>query len=204
MIYTIVYIVRTLAGWDGHPMDSPAGSQGYEKRIEALQIAVLPKGATIPGTTDNSYKTTGKKVEYRTYVEKQGWKKYSADGEQSGTIGQARAVQGLAVRVNDTQYSGNIVYDTYMQSYGWMGEKANNTAAGILNGGKRMEAIKLHLTGELAEKYDIYYRVHTQTFGCLTGRKTENHPEQKIMQNESRRFRLKWFQREILLREQHL
>ena len=86
-----------------------------------MKIAVLPKGATIPGTTDNSYKTTGKKVEYRTYVEKQGWKKYSADGEQSGTIGQARAVQGLAVRVNDTQYSGNIVYDTYMQSYGWMG-----------------------------------------------------------------------------------
>ena len=37
---------------------------------------------------------------------------------------------------NDIQYSGNIVYDTYMQSYGWMGEKANNTAAGILNGGK--------------------------------------------------------------------
>ena len=77
-----------------------------------------------------------------------------------------RAVQ-LVRQVNDTQYSGNIVYDTYMQSYGWMGEKANNTAAGILNGGKRMEAIKLHLTGELAEKYDIYYRVHTQTFGWL-------------------------------------
>lgn len=92
-----------------------------------------------------------------------------------------------------------------MQSYGWMGEKANNTAAGILNGGKRMEAIKLHLTGELAEKYDIYYRVHTQTFGWLDwAEKRENHPEQKIMQNESRRFRLKWFQREILLREQHL
>lgn len=167
--YDIYYRVYSQNfGWLGWTSNGqPAGSQGYEKRIEALQVAVLPKGATIPGTTDNSYKTTGKKVEYRTYVEKQGWKKYSADGEQSGTIGQARAVQGLAVRVNDTQYSGNIVYDTYMQSYGWMGEKANNTAAGILNGGKRMEAIKLHLTGELAEKYDIYYRVHTQTFGWL-------------------------------------
>lgn len=137
--YDIYYRVYSQNfGWLGWTSNGqPAGSQGYEKRIEALQIAVLPKGATIPGTTDNSYKTTGKKVEYRTYVEKQGWKKYSADGEQSGTIGQARAVQGLAVRVNDTQYSGNIVYDTYMQSYGWMGEKANNTAAGILNGGKK-------------------------------------------------------------------
>ena len=111
--YDIYYRVYSQNfGWLGWTSNGqPAGSQGYEKRIEALQIAVLPKGATIPGTTDNSYKTTGKKVEYRTYVEKQGWKKYSADGEQSGTIGQARAVQGLAVRVNDTQYSGNIVYD---------------------------------------------------------------------------------------------
>ena len=87
---------------------------------------------------------------------------------------------------------------------GWE-KKANNTAAGILNGGKRMEAIKLHLTGELAEKYDIYYRVHTQTFGWLDWAKNgEPSGTKKIMQNESRRFRLKWFQREILLREQHL
>lgn len=51
-------------GWTSN--DSRLEARGYEKRIEALQIAVLPKGATIPGTTDNSYKTTGKKVEYRT------------------------------------------------------------------------------------------------------------------------------------------
>lgn len=179
--YDIYYRVYSQNfGWLGWTSNGqPAGSQGYEKRIEALQIAVLPKGATIPGTTDNSYKTTGKKVEYRTYVEKQGWKKYSADGEQSGTIGQARAVQGLAVRVNDTQYSGNIVYDTYMQSYGWMGEKANNTAAGILNGGKRMEAIQIKLVEKggkapgTSEKHyvsnqGVFYQSHVQTYGWQT------------------------------------
>lgn len=179
--YDIYYRVYSQNfGWLGWTSNGqPAGSQGYEKRIEALQIAVLSKGATIPGTTDNSYKTTGKKVEYRTYVEKQGWKKYSADGEQSGTIGQARAVQGLAVRVNDTQYSGNIVYDMYMQSYGWMGEKANNTAAGILNGGKRMEAIQIKLVEKggkapgTSEKHyvsnqGVFYQSHVQTYGWQT------------------------------------
>ena len=30
-----------------------------------------------------------------------------------------------------------------------------------------MEAIKIHLTGELANQYDIYYRVHIQDFGWL-------------------------------------
>lgn len=32
---------------------------------------------------------------------------------------------------------------------------------------KRLEAICIDLTGEMAEKYDIYYRVHAQTYGWL-------------------------------------
>ena len=30
---------------------------------------------------------------------------------------------------------------------------------------KRLEAIRIKLTDELAENYDIYYRVHAQEFG---------------------------------------
>ena len=32
---------------------------------------------------------------------------------------------------------------------------------------KRLEAIRIKLTDELAENYDIYYRVHAQEFGWL-------------------------------------
>ena len=32
---------------------------------------------------------------------------------------------------------------------------------------KRLEAIRIKLTDELAENYDIYYRVHAQSFGWL-------------------------------------
>ena len=32
---------------------------------------------------------------------------------------------------------------------------------------KRLEAIQIKLTGEIANKYDIYYRVHVQEFGWL-------------------------------------
>ena len=167
--YDIYYRVHSQTfGWLGWASNGqPAGSQGYDKRIEAMQIAVLPKGTAAPGSTDNAYKTSGTKIEYKTYVAGQGWKGYSADGNQNGTTGQAKATQALAVRVNDTQYSGNVVYDTYMQSYGWTGQKSNNAAAGIPNGGKRMEAVKASLTGELAEHYDIYYRTYTQSYGWL-------------------------------------
>ena len=33
--------------------------------------------------------------------------------------------------------------------------------------GKRVEAIQVNLTGEMAEHYDVYYRVHAQHFGWL-------------------------------------
>jgi uncharacterized protein YjdB len=32
---------------------------------------------------------------------------------------------------------------------------------------KRLEAIEIKLTGEMAEHYDVYYRVHAQTYGWL-------------------------------------
>lgn len=42
---------------------------------------------------------------------------------------------------------------------------------------KRLEAIRISLYGEMAEHYDIYYRVHAQSFGWLSWAKTEKHPE---------------------------
>ena len=32
---------------------------------------------------------------------------------------------------------------------------------------KRLEGIQIELTGDMAAQYDIYYRVHAQTFGWM-------------------------------------
>jgi uncharacterized protein YjdB len=39
--------------------------------------------------------------------------------------------------------------------------------AGTSGKSKRLEAIRIKLTGEIAEHYDVYYRVHAQTFGWM-------------------------------------
>ena len=39
--------------------------------------------------------------------------------------------------------------------------------AGTSGHAKRLEAIRIALTGEMAEHYDVYYRVHAQTYGWL-------------------------------------
>ena len=43
----------------------------------------------------------------------------------------------------------------------------NGNQAGTTGENKQMEAIKIKLTGELEEKYDIYYRVHAEELGWL-------------------------------------
>ena len=39
--------------------------------------------------------------------------------------------------------------------------------AGTSGRAKRLEAIRIALTGEMAEHYDVYYRVHAQSYGWL-------------------------------------
>ncbi|RHP54696.1 mannosyl-glycoprotein endo-beta-N-acetylglucosamidase, partial [Coprobacillus sp. AF31-1BH] len=56
---------------------------------------------------------------------------------------------------------------THIENIGWQGWKANGQMSGTSGQSKRLEAIRIKLTGEMANKYDIYYRVHAQEFGWL-------------------------------------
>ena len=76
-------------------------------------------------------------------------------------------LEAVRFRIRNAKVSGSIEYQTYMQSYGWQDTGANNAVNGIPEGGKRMEAIKVNLTGELASQYNIFYRVFTDKWGWL-------------------------------------
>ena len=170
--YDIYYRVHAQSyGWlDWASNGQPAGTLGYAKRAEAVQIAVLPKGSAAPGETDNAYVKMPLTVRYSTYVAGKGWQSVSADGAQNGTTGQALPVEAFRVQVANADYDcdGDIQYEAYMQSHKWYGgKKSSNAEAGIPGGGKRLEAVKMSLTGSLAEKYDVYYRTYVQTYGWL-------------------------------------
>lgn len=50
----------------------------------------------------------------------------------------------------------------------WLAELGiNGTTSGTSGLGKRLEAIQIELTGQAAQQYDIYYRVHVQSYGWL-------------------------------------
>ena len=60
---------------------------------------------------------------------------------------------------------GGITYSAHVQGVGWQGWRSDGTTAGLAGKGKRLEAIRIKLTGELAKKYDVRYRVHCQRVG---------------------------------------
>ena len=113
-------------------------------------------------------------VEYRTHVQSFGWQGWKYNGVMSGTSGKAKRLEGINIKLTNKPYSGRIVYTTHVQSIGWQGNENNvNTwfrdgqMAGTSGRAKRLEAIRIALTGEMAEHYDVYYRVHAQTYGWL-------------------------------------
>ena len=107
-------------------------------------------------------------IKYKTHVQSYGWQDYVKNGEMSGTEGEAKRLEGIRIKLDNVPYSGNVEYRTHIQTYGWEKEwKKNDKMFGTTGEAKRLEAIEIKLTGEVADHYDVYYRVHAQKFGWL-------------------------------------
>ena len=90
------------------------------------------------------------------------------NGAMAGTTGKAKRLEGINIKLSNCDYTGGIRYMTHIQTYGWsQGWKENGAMAGTSGEAKRLEAIRIELTGEMAKHYDIYYRVHAQSYGWL-------------------------------------
>ncbi len=165
--YDIYYRVHSQTyGWlDWACNGEGAGTVGLTKRLEAIQIVLVQKGEAAPGGTAAPY-IENLKVTYQTHVQSYGWINEVSDGSSSGTVGEAKRLESLKVRLEGhSLIPGSIQYRVHCQTYGWMDWVSEGQLAGTTGQAKRLEAIEILLTGEMAEKYDVYYRVHIQTFG---------------------------------------
>ena len=194
--YDVYYRVHAQSyGWLAWAANgAPAGTAGLAKRLEAIQIVIVKKGESFDHAIGNIQSARGEayiasstananpvvtgennvNIEYRTHVQSFGWQGWKYNGMMSGTSGKAKRLEGINIKLTNKPYSGSIVYTTHVQSIGWQGNENNvNTwfrdgqMAGTSGRAKRLEAIRIALTGEMAEHYDVYYRVHAQTYGWL-------------------------------------
>lgn len=134
-----------------------AGTSGEGKRLEAIEIKLLPKT-----------KQEDMGITYRTHIQSIGWQDYKTNGTLSGTTGQKKRLEAIQIFLTGNQYSGGVSYRTHIQGVGWEKKTVTNGAlSGTSGQGKRLEAIEISLYGEVADYFDVYYRVHAQSYGWL-------------------------------------
>lgn len=129
------------------------------------ETAGNPETPETPPKSDSptvAYKApSGASVSYRTRARNKKWeKKYKKQANLAGSIGKKRTLDSFQVKIS-TKIPGKLLYRAHIYKRGWGAFKSNGKTAGKKGG--KLDQIQIKLTGELAEKYDIYYRVHVRT-----------------------------------------
>ena len=157
-LYYRVYVSG--AGWQSFVSDDEiAGTTGLNTAIEAVQVILLAKEKDI--TTDNK-----SIINYSTYIPTIGWGgSASENGEQSGTVGMSYGIQSLKITTNLDNLG--VEYTTHIPDIGWQSFVEDGAESKVTNEPKRIEAIRIRLTGIQANNYDIYYRTHVANLGWL-------------------------------------
>ena len=193
--YDVYYRVHAQGyGWMNWAKNGEAaGTAGLAKRLEAIQVVVVKKGESVPdkfeGVTASEKKaymasaaataatvegSDRAHVQYRSHLQTYGWQNWKNDGDISGTTGKAKRLESLKLELKNKDYTGGICYNAHVQTIGWQADpnksatwKKDGEFCGTTGNAKRLEAIQIELYGEMAEHYDVYYRVHAQSFGWL-------------------------------------
>lgn len=165
--YDIYYRVHVAnLGWlEWAKNGQAAGTEGYGYQVEAVQVAILEKDENVPGKNGEAFKVKGTGVQYGAYVQGQGWYDLVANGSTAGTEGQSLALEGIKITLKDSEYEGGISYSAKELNGAWIGIENDGNALG--KEGEPIEAIKVELTGQIADVYSVYYRVHVQDYGWL-------------------------------------
>ncbi len=156
-------------GWLGWAKNGEsAGTAGKSYRLESIQILLVAKNGTAPSsegsvTTDSFI--GAEEVSLSAHVQGIGWMQPVGNGEIAGTTGQSRRVEALGISLRGIPVPGSIEGNAHVQGIGWQGWRGEEI--GTTGQSRRVEAIQLRLTGEAADRYDIYYRVHVQGGGWM-------------------------------------
>lgn len=106
------------------------------------------------------------KIMYQTHVQDYGWNDYIAEGV-SGTVGKSKRIESLKIKIDTGDYNGSVQYVSNIEGQGWSQYVSDGQISGTVGKSKRIEAIKIKLSGDIAEIYNVYYRVHIQDKGWL-------------------------------------
>ena len=159
--------VTLMVNAKGKNHDVPGEYSGTYK-FQGVDVGNIDRRSNVEVNANLVIKKLPMHVSYTTHVQTYGWQKYVKDGQMAGTTGEKKRLEGIKIKLENQDYSGDIEYKTHIQKIGWEEKyKKNGEMSGTEGMAYRLEAIQIRLTGEMAEHYDVYYRVHAQKFGWL-------------------------------------
>lgn len=91
-------------------------------------------------------------------------------GGVAGKTGTGNRLEALYLKrtsASKSDVTGSIRYSAHCQDIGWTKWSYDGAIAGTTGKSKRMEAVKIELTGEMKNKYDIYYKTYMSNCGWL-------------------------------------
>ena len=118
---------------------------------EAVMAASRKKKAVSPS------------VQYAVTQYGYGWTGYLSNGQTAGRTNKARRLEMVRVRLRSRPVSGGVQYRSRYTGGNWSGWVNEDRTGG--KNGCRMEGIRIRLTGNMARRYDVWYRVCTRTWG---------------------------------------
>ena len=169
--YDVYYAVHAQQrGWMAWAVNGQsAGTAGQSLRLEAVKIMLVKKDDPAPNSDFVQYGAPfdgGSVLKVQAHVQRYGWMDPVGNWGIAGTTGQSLRMEALNVTAPGLDVPGSVLVDGHVQGIGWTGY--NEGSAGTTGQSRRLEAIKIVLTGEAADKYDIYYRVHVAHLGWLS------------------------------------
>ena len=175
--YDIYYRVHSAEfGWfDWAKNGEIAGSIGFVCAMQAIEIRLFPKDSVDkPVVTGKTYLAEDNMgdVIYQTHVQDKGWGPKKVDGQEAGSSTENKNLEAIKIEISEfaRQYgelTGSVEYETHVRDIGWQDTVQDGQIAGTTGKNKPIEAIRIRLTGQLNDVYEVYYRVYIENKGWM-------------------------------------
>lgn len=133
----------------------------------STNASVAPVTSTTQQVDNSTKEISTPDITIQGHGQDYGWQKPMHENQTVGVTEQSKRLEAVKITVAnaDKTYQGDVIYQAHLAGTGWQQEVKNGELAGTVHQGRQMEAIKIRLTGELANRYNIYYRAYVQNSG---------------------------------------
>ncbi len=158
-----------LGGWLGWTSNgSPAGSAAKGAAIQGVQILLVEKGSSTPGDTANHFIGATDILSGNSFG-LNGKSLGSAQGKSIllGSESGSEPLTSLSISFDNQETLGSIGYSGCYEFGGWGDAVSDGVALNFKNNGRVLKAVRLTLTGDLSNAYDVWYRCFDSKKGWL-------------------------------------